>query len=126
MKLQIDIHTQIKDAQKKFREVYPFLKLEFSKNPHSENELSQQEGRLTTEKIISEVKQSFKPGSIDINKHRTAIEGEKDFYEKFGVASQVSRKLNKTWIETSLTDDRTLEMQNQQEQMLVINGQVFL
>jgi hypothetical protein len=37
---------------------------------------------------------------------------EKEFFEKFGIAMQVSRKSGKIWIETSKTDDRTLKAQN--------------
>ncbi len=56
---------------------------------------------------------SFQPGDIDINRHRTVAAFEKEFYEKFGIAMQVSGKSGKIWIETSRTDDRTLKAQNQ-------------
>lgn len=113
MKLQIDAETKIRDVQKKFTEVYPFLKVEFYKEPHAEKKVSALKDRISPDKIISEQVKSFKAESIDINRHRTVAALEKEFYEKLGVAMQVSRKSGNIWIETSKTDDKTLRTQNQ-------------
>lgn len=114
MKLQIKNDTKIKDLQKKFTEAYSFLKLEFYKKQHAEKELSVGQHKISPEKIISEQTKFFKPGNIDISNQRTVAEFEKDFYDKFHIAVQVSRRSGNIWIETSLTDDRTLETQNRQ------------
>lgn len=114
MKLQINKETRIKDVQKKFTEVYPFLKIEFYKKPHAEKKLSSVSDRISPEEVISEWGNLTKPGSININKRRTVAEFENEFYKKTGVAIQVSRRAGNIWIETSITDDRTLEMQNRQ------------
>ena len=113
MKLQIDTGTKIRDVQKKFTEVYPFLKVEFYKEPYSEMKVSVIKDRISPDKIISEQCKFFKAECIDINKHHTVADLEKEFYEKFGIAMQVSRKSGNIWIETSKTDDRTLKSQNQ-------------
>ncbi len=113
MKLQIDTDTKIIDVQKKFTEVYPFLKVELYKEQHAEKKVSAIKDRISPDKIISEQSKFFKAESIDINKHRTVADIEKEFFEKFGVALQVSRKSGNIWIETSKTDDRTLKAQNQ-------------
>ncbi|MEO8960476.1 MAG: hypothetical protein ABI325_01255, partial [Ginsengibacter sp.] len=55
---------------------------------------------------------------IDIDKSRTVAELEKEMYEKLGVAMQVSRKSGNIWLETSFTDDRTLELQNEQGEVM--------
>ncbi|HEY6978517.1 MAG TPA: hypothetical protein VH396_19600, partial [Chitinophagaceae bacterium] len=49
---------------------------------------------------------------IDISKQRTVAQLEEDFKELFGLHAQLYRKLGNLWIETSLTDDWTLEQQN--------------
>lgn len=113
MKLQIDTETKIRDLQKKFTEVYPFLKVEFYKEQHAEKKVSAIKDRISPDKIISELVKSFKAESVHINRHRTVAALEKDFYEKVGVAMQVSRKSGNIWIETSKTDDKTLRTQNQ-------------
>mgnify|MGYP001088076428 CR=1 FL=1 len=113
MKFQIDNDTKIIDVQKRFNEVYPFLKVEFYKRGYSEKKVSAFKDRISPDKIISAEVKSFQPGNIDINRHRTVSALEKEFYEKFGITMQVSRKSGKMWIETSKTDDRTLKAQNQ-------------
>lgn len=120
MKLQINRETKIKDLQKEFSNVYPFLKIEFYKKPHAEKELTHKKFRLNTDKILSEESESFKPSEIDISRNKTVAALEQEVFEKLGIAMQVSRKSGNIWLETSFTDDRTLETQNQQGQAISI------
>lgn len=120
MKLQINKETRIKDVQKQFTELYPFLKIESYKKPHAEKELSSADDRLSSEEIVGEVGNLTKPESVNINKTQTVSEFENEFYKKTGVAIQVSRRAGNIWLETSMTDDRTLEMQNRQGEMASI------
>ena len=112
MEIKISADTKFNDVQEKFTEVFPFLKVEFYKEKYSENEVSTKD-RIAAEKIISEQVKSFKEESIDITSSHTVAALEKEFYEKFGITMQVSRKSGNIWIETSKTDDRTLESQNE-------------
>ncbi|HET7118829.1 MAG TPA: hypothetical protein VFI29_20225 [Hanamia sp.] len=114
MKLQINKETRIRDVQKKFTEVYPFLKIEFYKKPHAEKKLSSISDRISSEEVLSKVGNFTKFENINLNKRRTVAEFESEFYKKTGVAIQVSRRAGNIWIETSITDDRTLGMQNKQ------------
>ncbi|HEY8659508.1 MAG TPA: hypothetical protein VIL78_10750 [Hanamia sp.] len=118
MKLQINSGTQIEDVQKEFSKVYPFLRIDFFKKPHAENQLSQRKDKIDPKNKISEEGKFVKAESIDISKYLTVAELEMDFFNKFGIALQVSRKSGNIWIETSLTDDWTLEMQNNQGEEL--------
>ena len=117
MKLSINKKTKIKDVQKIFSEIYPYLKVEFYKKPHGEKELSSVKDRISPEKIISEVGKFKSTAVIDINEGRTVADLEAEFYKKSGIALQVSRRTGKIWIETSLTDHRSLGMQNEQGKM---------
>ena len=117
MKLSINKKTKIKDVQKIFSEIYPYLKVEFYKKPHGKKELSSVKDRISPEKIISEVGKFKSTSVIDINEGRTVADLEAEFYKKFGIALQVSRRIGKIWIETSLTDHRSLGMQNEQGKM---------
>ena len=48
----------------------------------------------------------------------TVIDLEKKFREVFGLGIQVFRKSGKAWLETTLTDNWTLEEQNRQGEAL--------
>lgn len=117
MKLQINKKTKIKDLQKIFSDAYPYLKIEFYNKPHREKELSSVKDRISPGKIIGELDNFKGRDSINISKDRTVADMEAEFYDKFGIAVQVSRRTGDLWIETSLTDYRTLGMQNQQGKM---------
>lgn len=117
MKLSINKKTKIKEVQKIFSEMYPYLKVEFYKKPHGEKELSSVKDRISPEKIISEVGKFKSAVVIDISEDRTVADLETEFYKKLGIALQVSRRTGKIWIETSLTDHRSLGMQNEQGKM---------
>lgn len=113
MKLQIEAGTKIKELQKKISETYPYLKVEFYKQPYSEMKVSEKKGKMLPDEIISGQSDSFEAENFDINRNRTVGAVEKEFYEKFGIAMQVSRRSGNIWIETSKTDNRTLKAQNQ-------------
>ncbi len=113
MKIEIGSETSMKDVQEKFTEVYPYLKVDFYRRQHAEQELSAKKDMISSDKLFSQVGKSLIPKSIDISRHRTVAELENAIYEKFDIAMQVSRKSGDIWIQTSTTDHRTLEMQNQ-------------
>jgi hypothetical protein len=115
MKLQINNTTKFKDLQKKFSQAYPFLKIEFYKKPHGEKELSQKKDIIPIDQTIRKESKLFKPETLDINQDRTVAEIENEFFKKFGIALQVSRKQSgNLWIETSRTDYMTLQRQNEE------------
>lgn len=117
MKLQINNKTKIIDLQKVFSDAYPYLKIEFYSKPHREKQLSSAKDRISPGEIFSEL-DSFKGRNyINIGENRTVADVEAEFYDKFGIAVQVCRRTGNLWIETSLTDYRTLGMQNQQGKM---------
>lgn len=113
MKIEIGPETRIKDVQKKFTEAYPYLKVDFYGKQHAEQELSAKKDMISSDKLFSQIGKSKKPKSLDISKHRTVADLENAVYEEFDIAMQVSRKSGDIWIQTSTTDHRTLEMQNQ-------------
>lgn len=117
MKLQINKETKITDIQKSFSAHYPYLKIEFYKQPHGETELSSKKDRILPVRTIGEVSKVRTAKTVAINPDRTVADLESAFYKKFGIGVQVSRKMGNIWIETSHTDSRTLGMQNEQGRM---------
>lgn len=119
MKLQIKKTTKIQDIQDQFSFHYPYLKIEFYKKPHGESELSALKDRISPRTVVSKISELKGPATIDINNQRIVADLEAEVYHKLGVAVQVSRRMGNIWIETSLTDNRTLGMQNEQGKMSV-------
>jgi hypothetical protein len=116
MKLHIDEERRIKSIQNQFSEVYPFLKIEFFRNLPLNNKPAQKAEKIDPSQKIKLVGKINEHNNIDISKQRTVAQLEKDFKELFGVKAQVYRKSGNYWVETTLTDDWTLEQQNTEGQ----------
>jgi hypothetical protein len=114
MKLKIDVKARVKDVQGDFASKYEFLKIEFFKQIHVDNELSPDVQRIDPDEKILNLVKTEKTGVIDINSNRTVAEVEADFRNKFGLSVQVYRKSGDLWIETSKTDHWTLNGQNEE------------
>ena len=114
MKLKITPHTTIKEVQDAFSKVYPALRIEFYKKAHSENIVTPEKYKINSEGAGALQTIFSKKAVIDINKNKTVAEFEKDFFQTFEVAAQVFRRSENIWLQTSKTDDWTLEKQNAQ------------
>lgn len=94
----------IKDIQKEFSEMYPFLKIE-----------------LTDKKQpVKVVSGNGFPGNcehVDISSNRTVAQLETDFRTILDLPIQVFRRAGNLWIETSLTHDWTLDQQNKEGEL---------
>jgi len=113
MILTIKEGMYIRDIQKLFNENYPYLKIEFFRHKHGLRQLSPKLEKLSESTIVPLRNGHAKTWSLDMSKDRTVGEFEKECWEKTGVAVQVFRKSRNLWIETSLTDNWTLEKQNE-------------
>ena len=118
MKLHIDQDSQLRNIQNKFNEVYPFLKIEFFKDSFITKKPSQKAEKINPAEKVKVVGQLNGYYKIDISKQRTVAKLEEDFKELFGLNAQVYRKSGNLWIETSLTDDWTLEQQNSEGEFI--------
>jgi len=117
MKSDIELYVSEEDLigniQKDFSFYYPYLRLQFFKNPHGEKEASLKKELLPAYLPVSEIALFHKAGRINISPYRKATEMENDFYFKLGLNVQVFRKANNIWLETTKTDDLTLKAQNE-------------
>lgn len=106
MKLEITKETSVSDIKEKFSEHYPALKLEFYKE--------KSEDGINKKDALDEAIQFKKEANISIEKERSVADFEKDFWDNTGVAAQVFRQSGNIWLQTTRTDDWTLEQQNAQ------------
>ncbi len=120
MYLHIKENTALRNIQHIFTKKYPFLKLEFFSSPHPNLKLSLKNQMLNANLAIKQVARKKSSGEVDISENRQVFILEKDFWELFGFAAQVFRRSGNVWIETSLTDNWTLNQQNREGELLSI------
>ena len=114
MELQIDKGSSLKNIQKQFNAFYPFLKIEFFKKIPVDQPLYRVELFSNNELL------KFIEGApngivvIDVNRKRTVFEVEIDFEKQLGISAHVFRKSGNVWVETTLTNDWSLEDQNEE------------
>jgi hypothetical protein len=106
--LQIEIGKPIKQIQTAFNTRYPYLKIEMLK-PNS-GKAEAMHG--------SEVFTRVSSTTISIGNQQTVARLEQEFMEKAGLKVKVYRKFCNVWIETTLTNDWTLEQQNREGKLL--------
>ncbi len=107
--MAITEYKRICDIQDEFNHYYPYLKLEFF---WGDGEKDQRHLLTNTGTKIENITYSMHEGSIQVNDNMTVSELENTFLNRFGLQVQVFRKSGKLWLETTKTDDWTLEVQN--------------
>jgi len=105
MELCIEKGKPIKDIQKEFNEIYPFLKIEL---------VGKGQPAL---KVVTGSTFASNCQHIDVSGGRTVAELENDFIHFFNLPIQVFRRAGTLWIETSLTHDWSLEQQNREGEL---------
>jgi len=108
MKMQINYERTTLSVQEEFNSVFPYLRLDFlSKKNMWQNKTL---GKFKTGKDIK--------GKLTIESYMTVEALEKCFNKIFGLQVQIFRKSGKAWLETTLTNQWTLEEQNRQGEEL--------
>ncbi|HRH60208.1 MAG TPA: hypothetical protein PL045_06540 [Chitinophagaceae bacterium] len=101
----------LSDIQKAFTDWYPFLKIEFSKEPVHNGQAAKQK-KILPESLIQEVTNAGMPVILDMSGNRTIAEIERDCMETLSLRVRVSRKSGNVWTPITLTENWTLENQN--------------
>lgn len=112
MQIYISEESVVKDIQEKFHTIYPYLKLEFYRKPHTKGEYSPEEEKISRDTPIEKIRMRNGFGWLDISYYRTAAAIEHDFSYVFGLNAQILRKAGALWLETTGTDNWTLEELN--------------
>lgn len=113
MKLEINQSTKLKLIQDEFQNAFPFLKIEFYSNSHKAGEGSNKKNTLNANLTVGEASKKGKESSLNINKTMKVSQLEDGFLKTFGLNVQVFRKSNNLWLQTTITDNWTLEKQDQ-------------
>lgn len=114
MKITLDKTKTIRDVQKEFSESFPFLKIEFFTRPHSRGMGSEKKHMKDGAALLADLNQTGSSGEIHIAGEMTVAQLEQMFEASFGLHVQVFRRSGKLWLETTATDNWTLDYQNEQ------------
>jgi hypothetical protein len=112
MHLHIAPNLLIGEIQKEFNEAFPFLKIEFFRTKSFSRSEFMAHQIIPSHRKIGEGQQAITDGDIEITQEMKVKDLEKIFKDQFSLAAQVFRKSGNLWLETTMTDDWTLQQQN--------------
>jgi len=114
MKLYVNQSSTLGEIQKDFRDMYPYLKLEFYKRIQTGNRETPSKDRLQANYLPGKINTGRVYAAIDISPQRSASELETDILNTLGVSAQVLRRSGTIWIQTTDTDKWSLRLQNEE------------
>ncbi len=117
MLINIDDSLSLSQIQEKFSQRYPYLKIEFFSQPHDIHRGSRKEHMINKDALIKDCRKKHNHGNLEIHPYNSVAHLEKNFEDIFGLYVQVFRKSGMVWIETTITDDWTLEKQNREAEL---------
>ena len=91
--------------------MFPFLKLEFYRA--DEGNLVPAKRFLPGKYVLQNARHTMSEGDIQVNENMTVSQLEKEFLNVFGLGVQVHRRSGNLWLETTMTDNWTLQKQNE-------------
>ena len=112
MHLHIAPNRLISDIQKEFNEAFPFLKIEFFKTRSFTRSDFMAHQIIPSQRKIGDGQLSITDGDIEVVEEMKVMDLEKIFKDQFSLAMQVFRKSGNLWLETTMTDNWTLQQQN--------------
>lgn len=112
MEITINDQQKVFAIQKEFSKMFPFLKLEFYSKSKKGGMAPYTELMKHISRTIAECRTIHSSGFITIQPHMTVSELVQGFRDTYGLSVGVFRKTEDTWLDTSETDELTLERQN--------------
>jgi len=112
MQLHIESNRLISDIQKEFNSEFPFLKIEFLNTKSQSRSTFYANQIIPHSRTIGNGQLSILAGDIEIDEEMKVNELEKIFKDRFNLVAQVFRKSGNLWLETTMTDNWTLQQQN--------------
>lgn len=112
MELIIRPESRISDLQTGFTAIYPYLKVEFFRLIITTEKFAPRRQRVEGFVPVKKFCILLEPNQFPLDKTRTISDVEDNFRQVLGLATEIYRKSGQQWIETSLTEDWTLEHQN--------------
>ncbi|MBR9922223.1 MAG: hypothetical protein GYB31_15395 [Bacteroidetes bacterium] len=102
----------LREVKSAFTDKFHYLKLEFYTRPHEPGKGSPAQEVLDDSLLIKEVRKTGTSGDLEIIPDMKVRDLESRFAEDYGLYAQVFRRSGNIWMQTSVTDEWTLEKQN--------------
>lgn len=102
----------INDLQKEFSELYPGLKIEFYASGHASYEASSSNELIASDTNLGSIRNIHATGDLELAPEMTVNQVESDMKRIYDLNVQIFRKSADLWLQTSTTDDWSLEKQN--------------
>lgn len=102
----------ISEIQREFNTEFPFLKLEFFDTRSFVRSSAHGKHQLPQHQKLGDGFRQISDGDIQIENGMKVSELENQFRKQFNLAVQVYRRSGNLWLETAMTDNWTLEQQN--------------
>ena len=110
--MKIYSELTIEDFISEFSKNLPGLKIELYTKSHDEGEGSKHSEQIDHSKTLGELNPKLEGGELNIDPQMTVADFEAHCNVKYGFHIQVFRRSNDLWLQTSSTDDWSLEKQN--------------
>jgi hypothetical protein len=114
MKIEVKSGGTLAELQKSFNDKFPYLKIEFFTQPHEKGKATSNKFLVNSTRKLSEFISDNSAVIVDIDGEMKVSALEKMFADNYGLYIQVFRRSGKIWLETTATDDWTLETQNEE------------
>jgi hypothetical protein len=111
MQLEINDNLPISALQVKFSQSFPYLKLEFYTKAHRWQGASEDKNRVPPHLLIGAIRHKKTSGVYAIKSATKTGQVERDFKRIYGLQVQVFRLQDEGWVQTTGTDDLTLQQQ---------------
>jgi hypothetical protein len=113
MKIEVNADKSITQLQQEFSTRFPYLKLVFFSKKHDAYKGTPAKSMITDrDQKLGDIEKKPTSGVLFIEANMPTWQVERLFEQEFGLHVQVFRKSGNTWLETSVSDDLTLEDQN--------------
>jgi hypothetical protein len=112
MVIEITDEIKLHEIADLFTKYYPFLKLEFFDQGYQMLNSSNDKKMLIKTLAVGEVRTIHHPTLIELHFWNKTGTVELTFLHKAGLSVQIYRRYGEKWIQTSGTDELTLEEQN--------------
>jgi len=113
MQLHIFPTRLISEVQKEFAAIFPFLKLEFFSGKANGQTRSTVFQIISNNKRISDCQSATADGILEFEEEMKVAELENQLKSRFHLNAQVFRRSGNTWLQTTMTDNWTLQKQNE-------------
>lgn len=110
--MRISKERSIAELQQEFQETFPGLQLRFYQKQHQEHEGSPKRSQYPASMRLGELNAALGAGEIALAPGQSVAGFENELEQRFGLHAQVFRRSNNLWLQTTSTDDWTLETQN--------------